>query len=279
MGAANAFLLIFIPANQKRYFMKQITIMAALIVAFLLPTPGAYSQGFIRKLKDKAENKAIDKIFGQEDETSEPSSSPSYDSSDPGSSGSRNTRGEGLVTTPPDVTKNIGVAESSFGSKNYSEAKFALKQAILGVEMEIGKSVLTALPESVEGLSKDPQSDRVTSTGIGFVGMTIERTYTKGDQELKMVIANNSAMMSAINMYMSAGAYGSDADQNRKSVTLQGNRGILEYDEYSGYKLSVPIGQSSLIAFEGINFQNEQQIMAAAEKFNLDGIMKQLGEQ
>jgi len=261
--------------------MKQITIALALIAAFLLPTPGAYSQGFIRKLKEKVEDKAIDKIFGEEDKQSQssPSDNPVYGNSDPGSSGARNTRGEGLTTTPPDVNKNIETARASFDAKNYSEAKYAIRQAILGVEMEIGQKVLASLPESVGGLDKDPKSDRVSSSGIGFVGMSIERVYVKGDQELRMMIANNSAMLSAINMYMAAGGYGASTDQNHKPVTLQGNRGVLEYDEYSGYKLSVPIGQSSLIVLEGINFQNEGEIMAAAEKFDVNGIKKQLGEQ
>lgn len=259
--------------------MKKMMIVALLATAFLMPSPDAYSQAFLRKLKDKVEDKAVDKIFGEEDNASQPENNPEYNSSDPGSSGARNTRGEGLVTTPPDVNQNIDAANTSFKAKKYSEAKFALRQAMLGVEMEIGKNVLASLPESVEGLTKDPQSDRVTSTGIGFVGMTIERTYQKGDQELKMMIANNSAMMSAINMYMASGAYGTTTDQNHKPTTLQGHRGVLEYDEYSGYKLSVPIGQSSLFVLEGVNFQNEQQIMAAADKFNVDDIKKQLGVQ
>ena len=52
-----------------------------------------------------------------------------------------------------------------------------------------------------------------------------------------------------------------------------------EYNEGSGYKLTVPIGQSSVIVFEGINFATEPDMMKAAEMFNIDAIKKELGEQ
>jgi hypothetical protein len=56
-------------------------------------------------------------------------------------------------------------------------------------------------------------------------------------------------------------------------------RGVLEYDEYSGYKLSVPFGQSSVMVLEGINIQTENEMITAAEKIDLDNIKKTLGEQ
>ena len=37
------------------------------------------------------------------------------------------------------------------------------------------------------------------------------------------------------------------------------NRAIIEYDDNTGYKLSVPLGQTSLIVFEGVNFSSESR--------------------
>ena len=54
---------------------------------------------------------------------------------------------------------------------------------------------------------------------------------------------------------------------------------MIEYNEGSGYKLSVPVGQSSLIVWEAINFASEQEVMNAANAFDIDGIKKMLGEQ
>ncbi|HEU5293031.1 MAG TPA: hypothetical protein VFU05_20440, partial [Cyclobacteriaceae bacterium] len=59
---------------------------------------------------------------------------------------------------------------------------------------------------------------------------------------------------------------------------VKGYKGIIEYNEGSGYKLTVPIGQSSLIVWEGVNFANEKEMMDAANAFDIDGIKKILGE-
>jgi hypothetical protein len=260
--------------------MRKICITGFLFLTCLSMSVDVVSaQGILNRIKNKMEDKVVDEIF-KEKKADENPSSETYGSDSPSDrSGSRNTRGGGLVVTPPNVNENIDAANNAFKARKYSDSRYALRQAILGIEMEIGKGVLESLPESVNDLKKDSQSDRVTSSGIGFVGMTIERVYLKGDQELKLMIANNSAMLSAISMYMSTGTYGASSDQKFKQIQFQGHRGVIEFDEYSGYKLSVPFGQSSLIVLEGVNFESEQQVMAAAERFDIEKIKKQLGEQ
>ena len=80
-------------------------------------------------------------------------------------------------------------------------------------------------------------------------------------------------------MYLANSGYAtSSSDQNYKQVKFQDYRGVLEYDEYSGYKLSVPFGQSSVFVLEGINFANENELMTAGNKFDLNAIKNQLGE-
>ncbi len=123
---------------------------------------------------------------------------------------------------------------------------------------------------------------RVTSTGFGWVGLTIQREYNgNNDKEFRVMVANNSMMMSAVNMYLSSGGYSQSTggEQNWKQTKLKGHRAIIEYNEGSGYKLSVPLGQSSLIVFEGVNFATEPDMMKAAETVDVDGIKATLGEQ
>jgi hypothetical protein len=246
-----------------------------------------YGQGLVGKLKQKAEQaaeKALEKKAKEEagvsDENSNDSSNPSNNSSN--SSGSRpsNKGGGGLITTPPDVNQNLTDAESAFKSSNYGEARYAVQQAMLGVEMEIGNKVLKSLPESVSGLPKQAEADKVTSTGWGWAGLTIQREYLKDDKQLRTTIANNSAWMSAVNMYLANGGYAqqTNGQQNWKQVKVKGYRAIIEYDESSGYKLSVPLGQTSLIVWEGVNYASEQEMMSAANSFDVDGIKKMLGE-
>jgi hypothetical protein len=247
----------------------------------------ANGQGLVGKLKQKAEQaaekslekKAKEKAGVSTDETND--NSGNSDGNNTSSSGKpTNKGGGGLITTPPDVNQNLSDAEGAYKAANYGEARYAVQQAMLGVELEIGNKVLKSLPESVSGLPKQAESDQVTSTGWGWAGLTIQREYLKDDKQLKATIANNSAWMSAVNMYLANGGYAqqTNGQQNWKQIKVKGYRGVIEYDESSGYKISVPIGQSSLIVWEGVNFANEQEIMAAANAFNIDGIKQMLGE-
>ena len=86
--------------------------------------------------------------------------------------------------------------------------------------------------------------------------------------------------MTALNMYFNTSyAQTNGGQQNWKQTKVKGYKAIIEFDQSSGYKLSVPIGQSSLIVYEGINFATEPDMMKAADVIDIDGIKKMLGEQ
>jgi hypothetical protein len=245
------------------------------------------AQGLMGKLKQKAEQaaeKALEKKAKQQTGTDTGNSGQSGNSGN-GSSGSNssnpsNKGGGGLISTPPDVKANLTDAESAFKATSYGEARYAVQQAMLGVELEIGNKVLKSLPETVSSLPYEKETDQVTSTGWGWAGLTIQRNYQKDDKQLRTMIANNSAWMSAVNMYLANGGYAQSTggEQNWKQTKVKGHRAVIEYNESSGYKLSVPLGQTSLIVWEAVNFASEQEVMSAANAFDIDGIIKTLGE-
>jgi hypothetical protein len=251
----------------------------------------------LNKLKGKGEQKAgeaIDNLFGGKKKKGDQSGSSSGSSTsgtnggnnsggvNGGNNNPSNSSGGGLISTPPDVKQNLDDAESAYKKSSYGESRYAVQQAMLGVELEIGNKILKSLPESVSSLNKDVSADQVTSTGYGWAGLTIHREYndTK-EKELRITVANNAMWMSAVNMYLSSGGYAqqTNGQQNWKQTKVKGYRAVIEYDQSSGYKLSVPIGQSSLIVYEGVNFANENDMMTAANTIDIDGIKKMLGEQ
>ncbi len=246
------------------------------------------AQGIMGKLKQKAEQaaeKALEKKAKEKvgvDDSNSSSSSSGSNSSSGSSAGNNPTNkgGGGLVTTPPDVKQNLSDAEAAYKTASYGEARYAVQQAMLGVEMEIGNKVLKSLPETVISLPKVSEGDKVTSTGWGWAGLTIQREYLKEDKQLRTTIANNAAWMASVNMYLANGGYAqqTNGQQNWKQTKVKGHRAVIEYDESSGYKLSVPLGQSSLIVWEGVNFASEQEMMNAANAFDIDGIKTTLGE-
>lgn len=257
-----------------RYFKPLLILISVLILL-----PEASGQGLVGKLKQKAEqaaSKALEKKVREKIGLPPAGSTPTG----PGNSGPSNKGGGGLITTPPNVNQQLTEAEAAYKTASYGEARYAVQQAMLGVEMEIGNKILKSLPESVKGLSKLPEEDQVTSTGWGWVGLTIKRVYRKEDKQLTTLVANNSAWMAALNMYLTNSGYAqqTNGEQNWKQTKVKGYKAVIEYSESSGYKLSVPIGQSTLILFEGINFESEQEMMDAASAFDFESIKKLLGE-
>jgi hypothetical protein len=257
--------------------------------AMLLFSWTVNAQGLMGKLKQKAEQaaeKALEKKAKEKAGVPDtPAGNENSGNSNSGSSGNNqgnpsNNKGGGLISTPPDVKANLTDAEAAFKTNSYGEARYAVQQAMLGVELEIGNKVLKSLPETVSGLPFQKERDQVTSTGWGWAGLTIQREYLKDDKQLRTMIANNSAWMSAVNMYLANGGYAQSTggEQNWKQTKVKGHRAIIEFNESSGYKLSVPLGQTSLIVWEAVNFATEQEVMTAANAFDIDGLIKTLGE-
>src|SRR4029078_4136914 len=169
-----------------------------------------------------------------------------------------NKSGEGLISTPPSVNENLTTAETSFKAAKYSDARYAVRQAMLGGEMEIGKKILEGIPETISGFKKEPACDKVTSAGwgLGWSGLTIQRDYKQDDKQLSFTIANNAMWMQAVNTYLTNGGYmqTSGGEQKWKQTKVKDEKAIIEFDASTGYKLSVPVGQNTLLVYEGINF-------------------------
>lgn len=229
----------------------------------------------LNKLRNKAEDKMVDKIFNEKENNNTPAdNNPS--SSSPKSV--QNTQGGGLNNTTPDVKENIAAAKTAYSANNFSDARYSTRQAILGIELEIGKNILKSLPDKADGLPKEPDEDNVTSSGIGFVGLVIQRTYRANDKELKIAIQNDATMFSAVNMYLGSGYASSSNNQDHKQTKFKNYPAVIQYNQSSGYTLSVPFGQSSIAVISGVNYSNENTFMTAANEFDIEKIKQELGE-
>ncbi len=251
-----------------------------LILSFVLLLTGisdAYSQGrLLRRIQEEAEKKAIEEIFGKEEEKPGPSQSEDIDPVT-----GRNRRGGGLSQSVPDVNLHIDEARSSFVAKNYTSSKAALRQALWGVELEMGQNVLKSLPETVGALKVNTENDRVSSSGIGFVGLVIERRYYGGDDmELAVSIGSDSGLLGIAGIFAASGMYTQSTDEtNHKQIRFQDHSAYVGYDDHDGYTLSVPFGQSSVFVLRGVNYDSETDFMASAGSFNIQTIKQKLGEQ
>jgi hypothetical protein len=263
--------------------MKKLIFCASVCMALVcLVQIQAHAQ-FLKKLKDKAkqvlDKKASDAVGLPADNTQQqPVNNSSANSSDPANRG-----GGGLKNTPPpDVNKSINDAETSSTATDYANARYSLQQAMTGVEIELGRQLLQSLPPTVDGLNKDTTKNLVSSYQYGWSNLTIQTVYSDGkDKQMKITMGNIPAYATMINMYFNNAALiqSSGSNQNMKQTRVKGNQALIQYDDSKGYSLYVQLGQGSMIMWECVNFATEDEVMTAANTFDIDGIKKMMGEQ
>ena len=251
----------------------------SLILVFLLLGAGSNAQ-LLKKIKDKV-NSTVNKSTGNNT-----SSNNDQNANDNNSSNGKptNTKGGGLTnTTPPDVNQQIADATKSQAAGNYSDARYSIQQALMSIELQIGRQILLSLPATVNDLQKDTMENKVMSTQYGWSNMTIQSVYKKADKQMTITIGNNGVYSGFVNLYFNSAYSQSTANggnnQNVKQTKVKSYKALITYDDSKGYTLMVPIGQSSLIVWECINFATEDEVMNAANAFDIDGIKKMLGEQ
>lgn len=244
---------------------------------------------FLKKLKDKAKeavNKKVDSGSSNDNNSNNNNNNNSNDAGNEGNATQRgkptNKGGGGLKNTePPDVAQQMTDAETAYGAAKYSDARYSIQQALMGVEIQLGREILRSLPNPVNELEKDTTQDKVSTAQWGWNNMTIQRIYSDNkDKQLSVSIGNNALYSSWVSLYFN-NAYGMQANmenQNMKQTKVKGSKAIIQYSDDKGYTLIVPMGQSSMIVWECINFADENEVMKAANAFDIDSIKKSLGE-
>jgi len=262
--------------------MKKYFFYASACVGILCLAPQQGDAQFLKKLKDKVAQKVAD-AAGVPANTS--STNNQNSAGLPGNSGGpANTTGGGLKNTPPpDVTQSLNDAEKATATADYASARYGLQQAMTGLEIELGRQLLQSLPATVAGISKDTTKNLVQSTRYGWNNLTIQTTYTDGkNKQMKITIGNNPAYAAIMNIYFNNSAMvqsSGDNNQKAKQIRIKGNQGIIQFDANTGYQVFMQLGQSSMIGWEFVNFATEDDVMAAVNSFDIDGIKKTMGEQ
>lgn len=193
------------------------------------------------------------------------------DNSNSSTSGNNSTNNDGSVRgkklTPPSVDEHLDNATYALNGEKWSEARYEVKQAMHGVEIELGYKMLDEMPKSVMGINYNADDDGVVSTGIGFVGMIVSRFYDSNGKRITASIGNNSALGASYGFLLNSG-YSSN-DGSHKNVMVQGNRGTMTFDGNNTYNLGVPFGQSSTFVLECQECTGEDEVMAAIKEFDI----------
>src|SRR6478672_11259971 len=184
--------------------MKKLIACLSAVVAFSCLAPHVQAQ-LLKKLKDKV-NEKVNSMGGSNNSSSSTSTNSNGNSSGTStnsSGGPVNRTGAGLTNTaPPDVLSNIEKAETAGKDTNYSQVRYALQQAIMGVEIQLGRQIIQSLPNTVNGLTKDTTKNVVSSTQFGWTNMTIQTVYSDGkDKQMTVMIGNIPMYAAMVGMY------------------------------------------------------------------------------
>ncbi len=270
---------------------KPYRIVSIVLLGSLLCLQPAMAQKDKEKEKEKNERREVVQkgkaLFNKIKSLRNPLGSPSTSQSPSTSPAAGETYDEGETRepkkrklTPPDVRLQINNARQAYAGDDYAEARFYVQQAIMGIELEIGYQILESMPEMIMGTEADKSQDEVYSTGAGFAGMIVGREYPGNDGNIKAGVGNNSALYTYAGLQASYDArvmYSGDDDS--KVIRYKGNKAYIKVDDYDGYEMMVPFGQSSVFVLECSLCETEEELMEVAGLFDIEKYKTLLGEQ
>lgn len=243
----------------------------------------------LKKLKEKAsqviENEIDKKIGGHPNSGNTGNANNTHSGENGQSSGGKMTNkgGGGLKNSaPPDVLAQLSDADKAHQAGNFSDARYSIQQALVGVEIQLGREILRSLPDKVSDMTKDSSSNVVMSNQWGWNNLTIQTVYNQPpEKQLTITIGNNALYSGLAALYFSNAGYvqANEKDQNVKQTRLKGYKAVIQYDDNKGYTLMIPLGQTSLVVWECVNFKDEDDVMRTAGAFDIDRIKKMMGEQ
>jgi len=261
--------------------MKKHLLLLGILVFFLTgitTTASAQFPRLQRKLEEALEDKVVEKMEEELEEDGGLFGEGSSSEESNRTSSPNKIKGEGL--SAPDAAQHITQAETQLSEKAYSDARYEVKQALIAIELAIGQEILEKdMPQQVGNMEYRPSEDQVASSGIGFAGLAILRSYKGGNERMQAGVYNNQTMLVQYQRILTNPSYYENSDVQYKTVRVQGIEGSLSFDNNNTYSLGIPFGQNSLFVLECSNFADENEVMAAASSFDLQSIMQRLDEQ
>jgi hypothetical protein len=181
----------------------------------------------------------------------------------------------GCAMHAQDVNEKLNEAQKAYQSGNLEEARFALQEALQGVNQAIGRDILEMLPKSLEGMAVVEGSDIVSGVNVGFAGLFVSRRYEGEATSASIEIMSDSPLIAAVNTFLSLPAI-MVSDPNQKRVRVDGYRGMQTRNEYEGnvtYEIQIPVG-STLFSFNVSGFDDEKKVTDMLNSLQVGKIAK-----
>jgi hypothetical protein len=249
-----------------------------LLIGIWLVSPNVYSQSLRGAALNKLKKEAINKVLGTEqNEQQQPQADPYQDTETSGRPGQRAGSSKGLEKSSKDVSLSLNEAANAYSGSNYKKTRAGLTEALGNLDLMIGDKILQSFPSSVEGLAVLAENDQIASSSASWAGLIIKREYQLGDKWFSFSVMNSSLAAFA-NAAINTGMYTYSNQPSQKTVEIAGNQALITFDESSGYKINLSLGQQTQILIEGVNIASEAELTQMAKAFDYAFIKKMFGE-
>jgi len=275
IGVGFIIIVKFAQKPNKSIFMKVFKMMITVFLCLLISN-SMNGQALRGALIDKVKKEAVNKLTGKEQNTETPAETTSDDNSTSKPS-QRSGSSKGLEKSSKDVNLSLDEAASAFSTNDYKRTRMSLTEALGNLDLMIGDLVLKSFPDQVTGIPSVKENDMIASSTAYWTGLTIHREYQQGEQWVKVETLNSSLAVFA-NAAVNTGYYTYSNDPSSKNVQVKGLSGVITFDENSGYKLSIAVGQQTFMVFEGVNIPDETTMLQIADAFDYENIKKMFGE-
>lgn len=176
-----------------------------------------------------------------------------------------------------DVQARLNEAQSAYNAGNFENARFALQEALNGINQAIGKEILGLLPASLGSMNKVDGSDNVTGASLGFAGLYVNRAYAGGtDKTASIEIVSDSPLMAGINTILTLPAF-MNSDPNQKRINVKGYKALMNKSTDDAgivsYDIQMPFG-NSLLTFKCTGITDENAVTGMINSLPIENFVK-----
>ncbi|HDR89734.1 MAG TPA: hypothetical protein ENN63_08940 [Bacteroidetes bacterium] len=174
-----------------------------------------------------------------------------------------------------DVPAKLNEALAAWEAGQLENARYALEEALNGINHTIGKEILDLLPTSMGDMAMVAEEDDATGTSMGIAGLFVQRNYRNGEKNASVEIVSDSPLLSGINTILSMPVIMQN-DPNQKRIRLGNYKALMTRTTDDTGKVSwdiqMPFG-SSLLTFRCSGIEDEATVTGLANTLQVEKIV------
>lgn len=160
------------------------------------------------------------------------------------------------------VLSTIKEAMKQYEKGDYTAAASNLNYASQLVLQKKSEQMQTILPEAPPGWQAEEASSQALGSEVLGGGVTISRTYRKGDSSVKLEIMADSPVLQSVLMMTSSSVFASAG--GGKLETLKGNKAIVKYDDDDqGGEIYIVVDSRFVVVIKGRQVSRADMVLFA----------------